>query len=68
MNYISYLQILHDWKLALMVMCFVVVDVIMLVVFSSVEGTRGTLGAVRVSDDESQTIQEGVRSQQELWS
>ena len=33
----------------------------MLVVFSAVEGTRGSLGAVRVSDDESHTVEEGVR-------
>ena len=51
---------LRDWMLALMVLCFVVIDLVILVVFSAVEGSRGTLGADRVLDDESQAIEEGV--------
>ena len=54
------MQNLHDWKLALMVLCFVVIDLVMLVVFSAVEGSRGKLGAERVLDKESSTVTEGV--------
>lgn len=53
-------QKLHDWMLAVMVLCFVVIDLIMLVVFSAVEGLRGTLGAERVLDKEHSPISEGV--------
>ena len=59
---VANLQTLHDWMLALMVLCFVVIDLVMLVVFSAVEGLKGKLGADRVSDDESHTIEEGVRN------
>ena len=45
-----------------MVLCFVVIDLVMLVVFSAVEGNKGTLGAERVLDDEFQIIEEGVRN------
>ena len=38
-----------------------VIDVVMLVVFSAVEGSKGTLGAKRVLDDETKPIEEGVR-------
>ena len=54
------MQNLHDWKLALMVLCFVVIDLVILVVFSAVEGINGTLGAERVLDKESSTVTEGV--------
>ena len=47
--------------LALMVLCFVVIDLVMLVVYSAVEGSRGDLGAKRVADDETNNIEEGVR-------
>lgn len=50
---------LHDWKLALMVLCFVVIDLVMLVVFSAVEGSKGKLGADRVLDKEHKAITEG---------
>ena len=53
-------QNLHDWKLALMVLCFVVIDLVMLVGFSVVEGSKGKLGAVRVLDKEHKAITEGV--------
>ena len=55
-------QTLHDWMLAMMVVCFVVIDLIMLVVFSAVEGSRGKLGADRVLDKENEATEEGVRS------
>ena len=54
------MQNLHDWKLALMVLCFVVIDLIMLVVFSAVEGSHGTLGAEKVLDKENNAVAEGV--------
>ena len=43
-----------------MVLCFVVIDLVMLVVFSVVEGSKGKLGAVRVLDKEHKAITEGV--------
>ena len=46
--------------LAVTVVCFVVIDLIMLVVFSTVEGIRGNLGAERVLDEENAAISEGV--------
>ena len=46
----------------MMVVCFVVIDLIMLVVFSAVEGSRGKLGADRVLDKENEATEEGVRS------
>ena len=54
-------QKMHDWMLGLMVLCFVVIDVVMLVVFSAVEGAQGELGADRVLDEEYDAITEGVR-------
>ena len=45
----------------MMVLCFVVIDLIMLVVFSTVEGIRGNLGAKRVLDEEHEAVAEGVR-------
>ena len=52
---------MHDWMLGLMVLCFVVIDVVMLVVFSAVEGVQGELGAYRELDKENGAIMEGVR-------
>ena len=46
--------------LALMVLCFVVIDLVMLVVFSAVEGSKGKLGAERVLDQEHAATTEGV--------
>ena len=46
------MQILHDWHLALMVLAMVVIDLIILVVYTAVEGSRGNLGAVRHVDRE----------------
>ena len=46
--------------LAVTVVCFVVIDLIMLVVFTVVEGLRGTLGAERVLNEEHAAIYEGV--------
>ena len=54
-------QKMHDWMLGLMVLCFVVIDVVMLVVFSAVEGAEGELGADKVLDKEYDAITEGVR-------
>ena len=45
----------------MMVLCFVVIDLIMLVAFSVVEGSRGGLMADRVLDKEHSAIAEGVR-------
>ena len=44
-----------------MVLCFLVIDLAMLVVYSAVQGSRGELGAERVDDDETSNIEEGVR-------
>ena len=45
----------------MVVLCFVVIDLIMLVAFSAVEGSRGGLMADRVLDKEHSAIAEGVR-------
>ena len=42
------------------VLCFVVIDLIMLIIFTSVEGANGRLGAERVIDKENSAITEGV--------
>ena len=47
--------------LALMVLCLVVVDLIMLVVYSAVEGARGSLGASLIHDKELRKKVEGGR-------
>ena len=44
----------------MMVLCFVVIDLIMLVGFTLVEGVKGNLGADRVLDKEHSAISEGV--------
>ena len=54
-------QKLHDWMLAVMVLCFVVIDLVMLVIYSAVEGESGALGAQRVPDYETNNVEEGVR-------
>ena len=46
--------------LALMVLCLVVVDLIMLVVYSAVEGAKGSLGASLIRDKEFREKVEGV--------
>ena len=43
-----------------MVLCFLVIDLAMLVVYSAVQGSRGELGAERVDDDETSNVEEGV--------
>ena len=40
---------------------FLVIDVLMLVIFSAIEGTRGGLVAERVLDPETPAIEQGVR-------
>ena len=46
--------------LALMVLCLVVVDLIMLVVYSAVEGAKGSLGTSLIRDKEFREKVEGV--------
>ena len=54
------MQHLHDWILAIMVLCFVSIDLVMLVTFSAIEGAKGRLGAERELDPETQDTEEGV--------
>ena len=46
------MQVIHDWQLVLMVLVMVVIDLIILVVYTAVEGSRGNLEAVRHVDQE----------------
>ena len=46
--------------LALMVLCFVIIDLILLVVFSLAEGLQGNLTAERVVDKEHSSTTTGV--------
>ena len=55
------MQVIRDWHLALMVLVMVVIDLIILVVYAAVEGSRGNLGAIRhVNQENPVDIEEEV--------
>ncbi len=56
------LQTLTDWKLALVVLVLVMVDLVILVVYTVVEGARGNLEAERIKNRENSQDVEGVSS------
>ena len=49
-----------DWKLALVVAVFVLIDIITLVVYTIVEGLRGNLNAVLVQNEENPSTELGI--------
>ena len=55
-----HIQPLQDRYLALGVLVLVLVDVIILLVYTTVEGVRGNLTAIRVPNGENSRIVEGV--------
>ena len=52
---------LRDWKLALAVAMFVLIDVITFLVYTIVEGLRGNLKAILVQNEENPSAEIGVR-------
>ncbi len=57
-----YLQNVSVWKLALVVLVLVMVDLVILVEYTAVEGARGNLEAERVENKENSQDVEGVSS------
>ena len=55
------MQSLKDWKLALVVAVFVLIDVIILLVYTIIEGLRGNLNAMLVQNEETPSSEVGVR-------
>ena len=58
--YTMHIQPLQDRYLALGVLVLVLVDVTILLVYTTVEGVRGNLTAIRVPNGENSRIGEGV--------
>ena len=54
------IQVLKDWQLALGVLTLVLVDITILVIYTTVEGGQGNLGAIRVPSRENPRVVEGV--------
>ena len=54
------LQVLKDWKLALGVLTLVLVDLTILLVYTTVEGVHGNLTAIQVPSRENPRVVEGV--------
>ena len=46
------IQVIKDWMLALGVLLLVVIDLIVLITYTAVEGARGNLSAQRVTNRE----------------
>ena len=55
------MQSLKDWKLALVVAVFVLIDIIILLVYTIIEGLRGNLNAMLVQNEETPPSEVGVR-------
>ena len=55
-----FLQVLKDWHLALGVLMLVLVDLTILVIYTTVEGVQGKLAAIRVPSRENPRVVEGV--------
>ena len=54
------MQALKDWQLALGVLTLVLVDLTILLVYTTVEGLRGNLTAIQVPSRENPRVVEGV--------
>ena len=54
------MQVLKDWHLALGVLVSVLIDVLILLIYTIVEGAWGDLNAIRVSNREQPTNIVGV--------
>ena len=54
------MQILKDWHLALGVLLLVLIDLIILLVYTIVEGVQGNLTVTRVHNQENYSNIEGV--------
>ena len=54
------MQVIKDWHLALGVLTLVLVDITILLVYTTVEGVRGNLTAIRVSNRENPRGVQGV--------
>ena len=55
------MQILKDWVLALTVTILVLIDIIILFIYTVVEGVRGNLNATLVPNEENFRTEIGVR-------
>ncbi len=53
-------QSIHDWHLAVMVLALVVVDLVILSAYTTVEGVRGNLETIKISNRENPTDTQGV--------
>ena len=51
---------MRDWKLALVVTVFVLIDIITLVVYTIVEGLGGNLNAILVQNEENPSTELGI--------
>ncbi len=56
----AFFQRLHDWKLVLAVLVLGLVDLVILAVYTIVEGIRGNLGAEKIENEENLTDVKGV--------
>ena len=54
------MQVLKDWKLALGVLTLALVDLTILLVYTTVEGVHGNLTAIQVPSRENPRVVEGV--------
>ena len=54
------MQILKDWHLALGVLLLVLIDLTILLVYTTVEGVKGNLTATRVRNRENPRVELGV--------
>lgn len=54
------MQPIQDWMLALGVGFLVLIDLIILVIYTLVEGLRGNLGATRIANEENPEETSGV--------
>ena len=60
------MQVLKDWQLALGVLTLVLVDLTILVIYTTVEGVQGNLTATRVPSRENPRVVEGVSNTYDL--
>lgn len=64
LSYGLLLQTIQDWMLSLVVLAFILIDLIILVIYTIVVGVRysGKLGAIEIVHTENPKDVEGVRS------
>ncbi len=58
--FLLFFQRLNDWKLVLAVLVLGLVDLVILAVYTIVEGIRGNLGAEKIENEENLTDTKGV--------